>query len=468
VFQFTKSHLIKGALALGFGLAVMAQSAEAKISVLSVATSTDRGSHVVVNAGSKWKSKPVVVEVGVKSKKTWKWSRVASGRTDKAGKTTMCSSRTLNAGTQLRVKSGVKVISTIKIVRVIQLSGCGYMPPIPVVASVAPTTTLAPTTTVAPTTTTTLPPPTPAPTALALSAATDTGDSQSDGITKETSLAIVGSSQANSSVQVYVDGVISGSACTANGAGVFSCSMGTVTEGTKAVTAKATGPIGESVASQPLTVVVDRTAPTISWSMNGNHLFSSGNRAMVTLTISEATSSFSASDLEITSCTTSPNCVIGNFSGALSSYAFEFSTISDATNGGSVGISNAAFSDVAGNVNASSQGPTIMHDVTGPVASFSLSGLEISIWFDEQVFGFDANDVMGIEIGPNGSQTFSFGGWEFYHLRNFSGDRRHWTFYADIRIVDSIGLEPYFSVAIDGEVLDKYGNQVSYQEWIIG
>ena len=96
------------------------------------------------------------------------------------------------------------------------------------------------------------------------------------------------------------------------------------------------------------------------------------------------------------------------------------------------------------------------------------SGLEISIWFDEQVFGFDANDVMGIENGPNWSQTFSFGGWEFYQLRNFSGDRRHWTFYASSRIVDSIGLEPYFSVAIDGEVLDKYGNQVLYQEWIIG
>jgi hypothetical protein len=399
---------MKGVLILGFGLAVMAQSVEAKSSVLSVATSTDRGSHVVVKAGSKWKSKPVVVELGVKKKKTWKWSRLASSRTDKLGIATVCSSRTLNAGNQMRVKSGSKVISTIKISRTVTLSGCGYVPPqaqfvdtpvttvavsVPAPTTVPPTTvpptTVPPTTT---TTTTTLPPPTPAPTALALSAATDTGDSQSDGITKADALVVIGSAQANSSVQVYVNGIISGSACIADGSGAFSCSLGTVTEGTKSVTAKAAGTNGESVASQTLTVVVDRTKPTVSWSPHGNIWGGANEDFPFTFTISELTTTLSFQDVRLL-CSVAGLCEIGSFSGSGVNYSVTFSTIDNFANGGAIGLFADSFSDVAGNTNDASNGATIMFDTSGPQATLSYDEGYMYITFSEIPIGFNQSSL---------------------------------------------------------------------------
>jgi hypothetical protein len=393
---------MKGVLILGFGLAVMAQSVEAKSSVLSVATSTDRGSHVVVKAGSKWKSKPVVVELGVKKKKTWKWSRVASSRTDKLGIATVCSSRTLNAGNQMRVKSGSKVISTIKISRTVRLSGCGYVPPqaqfvdtpVTTVAVSVPAPTTVPPTTVPPTTTTTttLPPPTPAPTALALSAATDTGDSQSDGITKADALVVIGSAQANSSVQVYVNGIISGSACIADGSGAFSCSLGTVTEGTKSVTAKAAGTNGESVASQTLTVVVDRTKPTVSWSPHGNIWGGANEDFPFTFTISELTTTLSFQDVRLW-CSVAGLCEIGSFSGSGVNYSVTFSTIDNFANGGAIGLFADSFSDVAGNTNDASNGATIMFDTSGPQATLSYDEGYMYITFSEIPIGFNQSSL---------------------------------------------------------------------------
>ena len=393
---------MKGVLILGFGLAVMAQSVEAKSSVLSVATSTDRGSHVVVKAGSKWKSKPVVVELGVKKKKTWKWSRLASSRTDKLGIATVCSSRTLNAGNQMRVKSGSKVISTIKISRTVTLSGCGYVPPqaqfvdtpVTTVAVSVPAPTTVPPTTVPPTTTTTttLPPPTPAPTALALSAATDTGDSQSDGITKADALVVIGSAQANSSVQVYVNGIISGSACIADGSGAFSCSLGTVTEGTKSVTAKAAGTNGESVASQTLTVVVDRTKPTVSWSPHGNIWGGANEDFPFTFTISELTTTLSFQDVRLL-CSVAGLCEIGSFSGSGVNYSVTFSTIDNFANGGAIGLFADSFSDVAGNTNDASNGATIMFDTSGPQATLSYDEGYMYITFSEIPIGFNQSSL---------------------------------------------------------------------------
>jgi hypothetical protein len=374
------ARIAQVSVVLGFGFAVFAQVAEAKTPVVSIATTVERGNFVSISAGTKWKSKPVVVEAGVKSKKKWKWSRVASSWTDKSGKTTMCSSRALKAGTQLRVKSGPKVISTIKISRTIVLSGCGYAPPIvPVKTDDQSGTT--------PTPTTTLPPSTSTPTALALSAATDTGDSQSDGITKATSLVIVGSAQANSSIQLYVGGVISGSACIANESGAFSCTLGTVTEGTKSVTAKATGANGESVASQALTIVVDRTKPTVSWSPNGNIWGGANEDFPFAFTISESTTTLSVQDVRMV-CSILNACALSGFSGSGISYSVTFSTIENTTNGGVIGLFADSFSDVAGNTNNASNGATIMYDTSGPQATLSRVDGFIHITFSEIPVGF--------------------------------------------------------------------------------
>ena len=492
----------------------MAQSVEAKSAVLSVATSTDRGSHVVVKAGAKWKSKSVVVELGVKKKKTWKWSRVASAKTDKLGIATMCSSRTLNAGSQMRVKSGSKVISTIKISRTVALSGCGYVPALqapslvlpaastttvtpsstiflrdttpsstvaPVTTTIAPettttvapvTTTIAPeitttttvaptTTTIAPTTTTTVPPPTPAPTAVALSAATDTGDSQSDGVTNATTLVVVGSAQANSTVQVYVDGASSGSSCIADGSGAFSCTLGTVATGTKSVTAKATGSNGESVASQSFTMVVDRTAPTVAWT--GPSALGPNSSVSLQLTISERTTTLLSSDFNV-NCTEPGGCALSNFSGSNGSFSITYSHVNNTANGGAVSLPTGSFSDVAGNTNSLSW-ITIILDNWGPTAAISRSGNSLIFDFGEVVTGFDNADLLFTRTWSSGTDTYA--GIDYQSLTNDANNPNIWTCLLPPGIDIDYGNGRDWSIQIVGTAVDADGFQVGNSYWEI-
>lgn len=492
MFRFTKSHVIKGLLVVGFGVAVMAQAVDAKASLLSVRTSVERGNYVAVTAGSKWKSKPVVVEMGVKVKKTIKWSKVASAKTDKMGVANLCSSKILNKGSQLRLKSGKKILTTIKISQPTALSGCGYVPTSPVSNAVAPsasTTTAAPdttpsstvapsttaaptttsiapttTTTVAPTTTTTVPASTPAPSALALSAATDTGDSSTDGITKATNLVVVGSAQAGSSVQVYVGGVSSGSPCTADGAGAFSCSLSTVPEGTKLITAKATGANGESVASQPLTIVVDRTAPVLTWA-GTNYYIGSNATISLQLSISEITTTLSFADFYL-SCSMQGGCAISNFSGSGRNYSIDFTTINNNANGGYVLVTTGSFADIAGNVSGVNPYDTIMYDNFGPLGSFSRNGSLLTVVFDEAVLLVDDNDFR-VDIYSNGSFHSSFGdGFCGRNVRNPSNDGQTWIF--DLHCdVDSLGPPNTYEFVLSGVITDLEGNVAGFQSWLI-
>ena len=505
------TRIIQGILVLGFGLAVFAQVAEAKAAIVSITTTVERGNFISIGAGTKWKSKSVVVEVGVKSKKTWKWSRVASGKTDKRGMTTICSSRTLNPGTQLRLKSGAKIISTIKISRAIQLSGCGYTPPVPVVASVAPassvpgavwipiattsttavittstiaptttapapTTTISPTTTIAPTTTTvapttttvaptttttTVPPSTPAPTSLALSAATDTGDSQSDGITKATTLVVIGAAQANSSIQMYVDGTASGSACTADGSGAFSCTLGAVSVGTKSVTAKATGTNGESNASQSLTIEVDRTAPTVTWT--GPSALGPNSSVSLQLTISERTTTLLSSDFSV-NCTETGGCVLSNFAGSNRNFSITYAHVNNTANGGAVSLPLGSFSDVAGNTNSLTW-ITILLDNWGPTAAISRSGNTLIFDFGEVVTGFENADLLFTRTWSMGTDTYP--GDSYQSLTNDANNPNIWTCQLPPGIDLDYGMNRDWSVQIVGTVVDVDGFQVSNSWWQI-
>lgn len=494
---------------MGFGLTVMAQAVDAKASLLSVRTSVERGNYVAVTAGSKWKSKPVVVEMGVKVKKTMKWSKVASTKTDKTGAANICSSKVLSAGNQLRLKSGKKILVTIKISQPTALSGCRYTPPIPVVASVAPTsstpgavwipisttsttavitsststiptttiastttsiapttTTTAPTTTttVAPTTTTTVPASTPAPTALALSVATDTGDSSSDGITKATNLVVVGSAQAGSSVQVYVGGVSSGSPCTADGAGAFSCSLSTVPEGTKLITAKATGANGESVASSTLTIVVDRTAPSLTWA---DHITYIGSNVTIPLSISvsETTTTLSIADFNI-NCSMQGGCAISNFSGSGRNYSMDFRTINNTANGGTVFVTTGSYADVAGNATVWNPATDFMYDMYGPTGTFSRNGSLLTVVFDEAVLLVDDEDFR-VDVYSNGSlHSSTADGFCGRNVRNPSNDGQTWIF--DLHCdVDSLGPPMTYEFVLSGVITDLEGNVAGFHSWAI-
>ena len=334
--------------------------------------------------------------------------------------------------------------------------------------TVAPTTTttVAPTTTttVAPTTTTTVAPSVQAPTALAMTAATDTGDSNADGITKASTISITGSARSNATVQLFLDGGISGSTCTADGAGNFTCTLGTVPPGAHTVTAKATAGSLTSDASSGLSIVVDRTAPTISWS-NVRTYIGANDSETVTMTVSEATTTLTSDDVTV-NCTIFGGCATRNFSGSGSSYSVDFVTINNMANGGSLSVAAGSFSDVAGNTNSISYGPVIMYDTYGPSASFARSGLTVSISFSERAYNFDINDLHlfqqdanfnWIEVSPP----------VFGNFTEVGSSGTSWTVDLNLTVAGGIdGLPPgNFELWIAGDVVDADGNAVVNGQW---
>ena len=105
------------------------------------------------------------------------------------------------------------------------------------------------------------PTPPPAPTALDLAAADDTGSSNSDNVTSQTSaLTITGQADANARIELF-DGATSLGKTIANATGAFSLDV-TLAAGVRSITAKATDAAGNvSAASAALAVTVDATAP---------------------------------------------------------------------------------------------------------------------------------------------------------------------------------------------------------------
>ncbi len=107
----------------------------------------------------------------------------------------------------------------------------------------------------------------PASPTITLNAASDTGASNSDGITSENSLDLSGTAEANSKVEIF-NGSTSLGSTTAAANGSWSFSTPTLTNGVKSLTARATDLAGNlSVASPVLSVTVDTVAlatPTIT------------------------------------------------------------------------------------------------------------------------------------------------------------------------------------------------------------
>ena len=271
-------------------------------------------------------------------------------------------------------------------------------------------------------------------------------------------MVIVGSAQANSSVQVYVEGSLSGSACIANELGAFSCSLGTVTEGTKSVTAKATGVNGESVASQAISIVVDRTKPTVSWSPNGNIWGGANENFPFTFTVSETTTTLSVQDVRMV-CTMTDACAISDFLGSGINYSVTFSTINNNANGGVIGLFADSFSDVAGNTNNFSNGATIMFDTTGPQATLSRVDGYIHITFDEIPVGFTV-DKLEVAQTRYGGRIFGLGaGSGFSNFAPVGTSGRVWRFitvYSDT--VDDEG----FGYQIEVDTLADVDGNTSY------
>lgn len=104
----------------------------------------------------------------------------------------------------------------------------------------------------------------PAAPSLFLSPASDTGVSNTDGITSATTLVFTGTAEANSSVTLYdTDGTTALGTTTADGIGAWSITSSSLTSQTHSLTVKAVDAAGNvSAASAVKTVTVDNTAPS--------------------------------------------------------------------------------------------------------------------------------------------------------------------------------------------------------------
>ncbi len=198
-----------------------------------------------------------------------------------------------------------------------------------------------------------------APGVPALTAATDSGRSSSDGVTNATSPALTGTAEAGSTVTAY-DGATALGTSVATG-GTWTLSV-TLAAGSHTITAKATDLAGNtSVASAAATVVVDRTAPN----------------APATPALAAASDSGRANNDKITNVTTptfsgtsEANAVVTLYDGTTvvattTASGTSWTTATSALGDGAHTITAKA-ADLAGNLSSASNGVTVTIDTTAP------------------------------------------------------------------------------------------------------
>ena len=104
----------------------------------------------------------------------------------------------------------------------------------------------------------------PAAPCIALTSSSDTGMSNADGITNDTTPTFAGTAEAGSTLTLYEDATVIGSA-TADGSGNWSVAVSAFSDGVYSITATAMDAMGNiSAASAALTIMVDTQAPTLS------------------------------------------------------------------------------------------------------------------------------------------------------------------------------------------------------------
>lgn len=198
-----------------------------------------------------------------------------------------------------------------------------------------------------------------APTSLALSAADDTGISNSDRVTNQTSgLTITGSAEANATVTIK-EGATTVATGKADANGAFSIDV-SLAAGVHNLTATATDAAGNvGTASSALTITVDTTAPTVAIT-SANATLTGAQTTTLTFTFSEVPAGFTASDVTVTGGT------ISNLTASATDAKVYTATLTPtaATLPGtlSVSVAGAAFTDAAGNASTAATALNISFD----------------------------------------------------------------------------------------------------------
>jgi serralysin len=145
-----------------------------------------------------------------------------------------------------------------------------------------------------------------------------------------------------------VGGALSGSVTVgSNGQATISIpiSVDRLTEGNEILTVVAQGQSASVTVRDTSTTPVDTTPPTIAVASNTTAL-TPGQTALLTFTLSEASTNFTVSDVAVSGGT------LSNFSGSGTSYTATFTPTANSTTAGVVSVASGVFTDAAGNANA--------------------------------------------------------------------------------------------------------------------
>jgi hypothetical protein len=200
--------------------------------------------------------------------------------------------------------------------------------------------------------------------AVATAIVTDTGASNSDGITNDTTVVINGTAEANAIVEVFLDAVSQGTVL-ANGSGAWSYTPGALPEGTYTVTALVSDAAGNlRLSSTPFNFTIDTTAPAAPSAPDLQAGSDTGTSPTDNITgdntptlTGTATAGIT---VEIFDGVTSLGTTTADGGGA---WSFTAGTLSDGAH-----TLTARTVDVAGNPSAPSAGLVVTIDATAPAA----------------------------------------------------------------------------------------------------
>ncbi len=181
-----------------------------------------------------------------------------------------------------------------------------------------------------------------------MAAASDSGDSSTDNITKNTTPTFTGTAGAGSIVKLYdTDGTTLLGTASADGSGNWSITASALIDGVHTVAATATDAAGNvSPVSPTLSVTIDTTAPTASLTTTISDP-TNVSPFSVSIAFSESVTAFTADDIAVI------NCTKDMLSGSGSAYAINITPTADGLV--TVNVAVNAAQDAAGNGNIAAQ-----------------------------------------------------------------------------------------------------------------
>jgi large repetitive protein len=240
-----------------------------------------------------------------------------------------------------------------------------------------------------------------APSVPALSAASDSGTSSSDRVTKTTTPTFTGTAEANSTVTLY-DGATQIGTATADGSGNWSITSSTLSSGSHSIGATATDAAGNTGSqSSQQSITIDTTAPTLNITSSKSTL-KVGDTATITFSFSEDpgttfTWDGTSGDVVVSGGT------LGAISGTGNTRTATFTPTAN-TDGGtaSITVAGGSYTDAAGNNGGAGTSPGVTFDTKAPTVSVASSKTAMALG-DTATITFTFSEDPGSSFAWNGT-----------------------------------------------------------------